>query len=128
MRRAILLALLLLAALPAAASAHPLGNFSVNHIAQVSVSKDRVDVRYVLDQAEIPTFQERGVPDAEVLARKQAEVRKRLVLTVDGAPRRIEGRGSGHDQPPARRRRPADHARGAPADRRGHGAGAGGGA
>jgi nickel/cobalt exporter len=84
MRRAILLAILVVLAVPAVASAHPLGNFSVNHIAQVSVSSDRVDVRYILDQAEIPTFQERGVPDAEVLARKQAEVRKRLVLTVDG--------------------------------------------
>jgi nickel/cobalt transporter (NicO) family protein len=86
MRRAVLLAVLALLALPAVASAHPLGNFSVNHIAQVSVSPDRVDVRYILDQAEIPTFQERGVPDAAVLARKQAEVRKRLVLTVDGKP------------------------------------------
>jgi ABC-type nickel/cobalt efflux system permease component RcnA len=84
MRRALLLAILALLAVPAVASAHPLGNFSVNHIAQVSVSSDRVDVRYILDQAEIPTFQERGVPDAEVLARKQAEVRERLALTVDG--------------------------------------------
>jgi nickel/cobalt exporter len=86
MRRALLLALLLLVALPAVASAHPLGNFSVNHLAEVSVSADRVDVRYILDQAEIPTFQERGLPDGEALARKQAEVRKRLVLTVDGKP------------------------------------------
>jgi nickel/cobalt transporter (NicO) family protein len=84
MRRALLLALLVLAALPAAAGAHPLGNFSINHLARVSVSSDRIDVRYVLDQAEIPTFQERGLADAEVLARKQAEVRRRLVLTVDG--------------------------------------------
>ena len=67
-----------------AASAHPLGNFSVNHLAQVRVSTDRVDVRYVLDQAEIPTFQERGMSDAAVLARKRAEVAKRLTLTVDG--------------------------------------------
>jgi nickel/cobalt exporter len=84
MRRALLLALLVLAAVPAAASAHPLGNFSINHLTRVSVSSDRVDVRYILDQAEIPTFQERGLSDAEVLARKQAEVRRRLVLTVDG--------------------------------------------
>ena len=84
MKRAVLLALLILAAIPGVASAHPLGNFSVNHIAEVSVSSDRVDVRYVLDQAEIPTFQERGLPDAEVLARKRAEVAKRLVLTADG--------------------------------------------
>ena len=67
-----------------AASAHPLGNFSVNHLAKVRVSSDRVDVRYILDQAEIPTFQERGMPAAAVLARKRAEVAERLTLTVDG--------------------------------------------
>ena len=38
------------------------------------MSSDRVDVRYVLDEAEIPTFQARGVPQAELLARRQAEV------------------------------------------------------
>ena len=70
---------------PAAAQAHPLGNFSVNHVATVSVSRDRVDVRYTLDQAEIPTFQERGLSRAEVLARKRAEVARGLALTVDGA-------------------------------------------
>ena len=69
---------------PVAASAHPLGNFSVNHIAQVRVSPDRVDVRYILDEAEIPTFQQRGVSDTALLARKRAEVERRLVLTVDG--------------------------------------------
>jgi ABC-type nickel/cobalt efflux system permease component RcnA len=78
---------------PAVSSAHPLGNFSVNHLAQVSVSADRVDVRYVLDEAEIPTFQQRGLPDATVLARKRAEVERRLVLTVDG--RRVALRAAG---------------------------------
>ena len=66
------------------ADAHPLGNFSVNHLSVVSVSDDRVDVRYVLDQAEIPTVQEDRLSRAEVLARKRAEVERRLVLTVDG--------------------------------------------
>ena len=68
----------------APAAAHPLGNFSVNHVAQVRVSADRVDVRYLLDQAEIPTFRERGLTDAEVLRRKRDEVARRLVLEVDG--------------------------------------------
>ncbi len=71
-----------IAAAPAAA--HPLGNFSVNHLTQVRISADRVDVRYLLDQAEIPTFRERGLGDAEILRRKRAEVAQRLVLTVDG--------------------------------------------
>ena len=67
-----------------AAAAHPLGNFSVNHLTQVSVSSGRVDLRYVLDQAEIPTFQERGTSPGAVLARKRAEVLRGLALTVDG--------------------------------------------
>src|SRR5215218_2942398 len=82
--RTLTLAAGLVLAAPAVASAHPLGNFSVNHLARVSVSSDRVDVRYVLDEAEIPTFQQRGDADATVLARKQAEVERKLVLTVDG--------------------------------------------
>jgi nickel/cobalt transporter (NicO) family protein len=85
MIRILVAALAGLALLPAAASAHPLGNFSVNHLSEVSVSSDRVDVRYVLDEAEIPTFQQRALSDAEVLRRKQAEVGRRLELTVDGA-------------------------------------------
>ena len=57
------------------------------------MSADRVDVRYVLDEAEIPTFQQRDTPDATILARKQAEVRRGLVLTVDG--RRVALRPAG---------------------------------
>jgi nickel/cobalt transporter (NicO) family protein len=66
------------------ATAHPLGNFSVNHLSTVSVSDDHISVRYVLDQAEIPTVQEDQLTPAEVLERKRAEVQRRLVLTVDG--------------------------------------------
>ena len=44
--------------LPGAASAHPLGNFTVNHLSQVRISQGSVEVHYILDQAEIPTFQE----------------------------------------------------------------------
>lgn len=84
MIRSLLVAVLALALLPAVASAHPLGNFSVNHLSRVSVSSDRVDVRYILDEAEIPTFQQRALSDAELLRRKQAEVERRLALTVDG--------------------------------------------
>lgn len=77
----------------AAAEAHPLGNFSVNHLTVVRVSDDRVDVRYVLDQAEIPTFRERGMTDAEVVARKQEEVARGLSLTVDGRAVALRPRG-----------------------------------
>jgi ABC-type nickel/cobalt efflux system permease component RcnA len=77
----------------AAADAHPLGNFSVNHLSVVAVSDDRVDVRYVLDQAEIPTFRERAMSDAEVLAAKREEAARGLTLTVDG--RAVELRPAG---------------------------------
>jgi nickel/cobalt transporter (NicO) family protein len=86
MRRLLLLTALALIALAAPAGAHPLGNFSINHLTIVRASSDRVDVRYVLDQAEIPTFQERGPPAARVLERKRAEVARGVTLTVGGRP------------------------------------------
>jgi nickel/cobalt exporter len=78
------LALALVAAGAAPAGAHPLGNFSVNHLVKVNVSHERVELRYVLDEAEIPTFQERGRPDGASLAAKRAEVRRRLTVAIDG--------------------------------------------
>jgi nickel/cobalt exporter len=84
MRKALLAAIAVLLLSAPAASAHPLGNFSVNHLSTVRISEDEVRVRYILDQAEIPTVQERGLSSAEVLERKRGEVRRRLALVVDG--------------------------------------------
>ncbi|MGA8574602.1 MAG: hypothetical protein WB609_02800 [Candidatus Cybelea sp.] len=39
------------------AVAHPLGNFTINHLARIRVSATELRIRYVLDIAEIPTFQ-----------------------------------------------------------------------
>jgi ABC-type nickel/cobalt efflux system permease component RcnA len=75
------------------AEAHPLGNFSVNHLVALKASADRIELRYLLDQAEIPTFQERGRSDAEVIAAKRAEVRRAVAVTVDG--RRVAPRETG---------------------------------
>jgi nickel/cobalt exporter len=83
-RVAVALPVLALLTLAPGAGAHPLGNFSVNHLTQVKVSSDRVDLRYILDQAEIPTFQERGLSHAEIFKRKRSEVERGLSLTVDG--------------------------------------------
>jgi nickel/cobalt transporter (NicO) family protein len=88
-RRTAALTVLVLVLAVAPASAHPLGNFSVNHLSTVSISAGRVDVRYVLDQAEIPTVQERGLGRAEVLRRKLAEIRRGLTLTVNGGRARL---------------------------------------
>ena len=60
-------------AVPVAAQAHPLGNFTINRFARLEVSGHRLYVRYVLDMAEIPTYQARqqGI-DANVYARRLA--------------------------------------------------------
>ena len=83
-RAALIAAVLLLLGGASTAHAHPLGNFSVNHLSTVSISADRVEVRYVLDQAEIPTVQERGLGRAEVLRRKLDEIGRGLHLDADG--------------------------------------------
>ena len=41
----------------AAAWAHPMGNFSVSHYSRIEVTGGGAAIRYVLDLAEIPTFQ-----------------------------------------------------------------------
>ena len=38
--------------------AHPMGNFSVNHYAKISLERDCVKITYIIDLAEIPTYQE----------------------------------------------------------------------
>jgi nickel/cobalt exporter len=77
------------------ADAHPLGNFSVNHLVTVKASADRVQLAYVLDQAEIPTFQERDRSAAENLAAKRDEVRRGLTIRVDGRPAPLRFAGPG---------------------------------
>ena len=52
-----LLAVAMLVLVPVVASAHPLGNFTVNQYSGLNVRSDGVDINYVLDMAEIPTAQ-----------------------------------------------------------------------
>ena len=40
------------------ADAHPLGNFTINHFARIRPYADVIRMHYVVDMAEIPTFQE----------------------------------------------------------------------
>ena len=69
---ALLLVLVTLPAFTTSASAHPLGNFTVNHLAIVTVARDAVRVRYVLDLAEIPTLQETNAGAVEGIAGRLA--------------------------------------------------------
>ena len=89
MKRLLVAAAALVAlAAPAAASAHPLGNFTTNHFSRVEVAGNRIYVSYVLDLAEIPTFQERGAVrrlGAATYERRLAEqIRKELIVSIDG--------------------------------------------
>jgi len=80
----------------APASAHPLGNFTINTYNRIEPSDAGIAVFHVLDMAEIPAFQERqrmdadgdgSVSDAEAEAWASAAVealRGDLRLTVDG--------------------------------------------
>lgn len=49
---------------PDRAEAHPLGNFTINRYARIEVYREVVRILYVLDMAEIPSFQELGTIDA----------------------------------------------------------------
>ncbi len=100
-RRRSFFALCLLATLwlvsPAPAHAHPLGNFTVNHFARLEVSPARIRVHYVVDMAEIPTYQEVQTLDVDgdgqpaqaeleaYAARTAHEYANELTLTIDNA-------------------------------------------
>ncbi len=99
MRRAVALlacAALLAVVAAADADAHPLGNFTVNHLTEVAVTRDAIQLRYILDIAEIPTFQARNLTRAQTLQRARQEVTRRLAVTVDG--RRVALRDAGTAQ------------------------------
>src|SRR5262245_28259666 len=78
------------------AIAHPLGNFSISHYTAIRLTEDGVELRYVVDLAEIPTFQEiqqAGLtpdathPSAATYATRTGDtLRDGLRLHVDGRP------------------------------------------
>ena len=66
---------------PAAAQAHPLGNFTVNRHTTIELSAGRIYVHYALDLAEIPTFQLGTQARSAGFA---ADLARSLELRVDG--------------------------------------------
>ena len=98
-RRAILLVGVVAVVLwaPSTASAHPLGNFTVNRYAGIELTPGEVRIDYVVDLAEIPTVQLRPEIDADAdgaltqaeragwAARTAPDLAVGLTLTVDGA-------------------------------------------
>jgi nickel/cobalt exporter len=49
--------------IPREAQAHPLGNFTLNHYSRLEFADEKARIDYVLDFAEIPTFQQKGQLD-----------------------------------------------------------------
>jgi nickel/cobalt transporter (NicO) family protein len=89
------LALSLLWAAPAPASAHPLGNFTINQFSGIEIGSNEVTVHYVVDLAEIPTIQELGIAPGEVVEQQELDayaedlspqLLSRLDLVIDGEP------------------------------------------
>jgi ABC-type nickel/cobalt efflux system permease component RcnA len=88
----------LLAGSAGTASAHPLGNFTVNHYDGLTVHPDGVELLAVVDSAEIPTLQERLAADADrdgdispaeadaAAATRCDQVRADIALVVGGEP------------------------------------------
>lgn len=94
------------------ATAHPLGNFTINHYARIEVGAERVALRCVVDMAEIPAFQEMQTVDtdsdglvseqelkdySEQAARKYAAG---ILIQVDNEPIELQVIGSRATTPP----------------------------
>lgn len=75
--------------------AHPMGNFSISHYAGIRLEPGFVEIQYLIDMAEIPTFQEMqknampalaGDARVQVYLTRQAELfLNDLFLTLDGS-------------------------------------------
>lgn len=94
LRRILLVALLL--AIPARLFAHPMGNFSISHYGGITIQRGFVEIRYLLDMAEIPTFQElqqtgltARTDDPKLssyLAEKSGALARGLKVSINGVP------------------------------------------
>jgi ABC-type nickel/cobalt efflux system permease component RcnA len=100
--RATCLAILSLSwvASPRTADAHPMGNFSISHYAGIRVEQGKIELRYLIDMAEIPTYQEiqdngivpmEGDPSLRAYLVKKSELLAGgLTLEVNGKTLRLE--------------------------------------
>jgi nickel/cobalt exporter len=85
---------------PIPSSSHPMGNFSISHYADIRVEQGFIELQYLIDMAEIPTFQEMQQhgfvaqsedPRVRSYLSGQAETfKKGLLLTLNGQPLPLE--------------------------------------
>ncbi|MBI1822110.1 MAG: sulfite exporter TauE/SafE family protein [Nitrospirae bacterium] len=81
--------------------AHPMGNFSINHYSGIQARDKGIEIRYILDFAEIPTFQERQKMDTDqngtitlseqeaYLMIKRVELTRGLTLKISGNEKKL---------------------------------------
>ena len=82
MRRRILVAALLIVLTVCASQnlgAHPLGNFSISQYSAIGIDRNEIELRYLVDMAEIPTF--RSSKNSEILPKREMLV-CRLILRL----------------------------------------------
>src|SRR5262249_17366567 len=94
--RIALLPLFSLFVMASTAAAHPMGNFSISHYSRIRIGRDAIELRYIVDMAEIPTFQEIQqtglVPKSDdpsvvnFLLCKSDVLREGLSLEINGKP------------------------------------------
>ncbi len=100
-RRSLAILFLFVLILSAASSfAHPMGNFSINHYSKVTIKAGSVEIVYLIDMAEIPTFQETrqfGVTPladdpsvSRYLERQEQLLKPGLSLDIDGRAFRLD--------------------------------------
>jgi len=85
---------------PVYVSAHPMGNFSINHYSGITLRRDSLELRYIIDMAEIPTFQELQAAGIKAdpqdprisgyLGAKADEFWRGITLKLDGKPMELE--------------------------------------
>jgi nickel/cobalt exporter len=77
--------------------AHPMGNFSINHYSKIKIDQKSIEIRYLIDMAEIPTFQEMRqfdigpkIDDTHYLDREGQLLKQGIALESDGRPVRLD--------------------------------------
>ena len=94
-RRIALLFLISVLVIPLSVTAHPLGNFSISHYSGLRIGRDAVELRYIVDMAEIPTFQEiqdTGIVPKTGDASLEAYLNRKADLLSQGLMLEINGR------------------------------------
>ncbi len=90
---------------PPPAQAHPLGTFTINQYSRIEVGRDTINLRYVVDMAEIPALDEliaidtnrdetvSGAEQAAYLDRQASALVRGLRLSVSGSPAELRVAG-----------------------------------